>query len=166
MAARILNSKTPAPSKQRDDGRIPTVQRLAPLFLNWFTANARDLPWRQTHDAYAIWISEIMLQQTQVKTVIPFWERWLRELPTIEAAANANSDKLHKLWEGLGYAHSGRQCHACADADFWHCRKSEGKNHKSKALETGRRTGASRITHHASRNHIGDEKREPELFLP
>ena len=73
------------------------------LLLNWFAANARDLPWRRTQDAYAIWVSEIMLQQTQVKTVIPFWERWLRELPTIEAAANANSDKLHKLWEGLGY---------------------------------------------------------------
>jgi A/G-specific adenine glycosylase len=71
--------------------------------LNWFSTNARDLPWRRTHDPYAIWVSEIMLQQTQVKTVIPFWERWLRELPTIEAAAKASPDKLHKLWEGLGY---------------------------------------------------------------
>ncbi|HEY4414805.1 MAG TPA: A/G-specific adenine glycosylase [Verrucomicrobiae bacterium] len=71
--------------------------------LDWFAASARDLPWRRTHDPYAIWISEIMLQQTQVKTVIPFWERWMRELPTIEAAAHVRSDKLHKLWEGLGY---------------------------------------------------------------
>jgi A/G-specific adenine glycosylase len=71
--------------------------------LAWFAANARDLPWRRTHDPYAIWVSEIMLQQTQVKTVIPFWERWMRELPTIEAAANAPSEKIHKLWEGLGY---------------------------------------------------------------
>jgi A/G-specific adenine glycosylase len=71
--------------------------------LDWFSVNARDLPWRRTRDPYAIWVSEIMLQQTQVKTVIPFWERWLRELPTIEAAANASSDQLHKLWEGLGY---------------------------------------------------------------
>jgi len=71
--------------------------------LNWFSKNARDLPWRRTRDPYAIWVSEIMLQQTQVKTVIPFWNRWLRELPTIESAAKAPSAKIHKLWEGLGY---------------------------------------------------------------
>ncbi len=71
--------------------------------LDWFAAHARDLPWRRTRDPYAIWVSEIMLQQTQVKTVIPFWNRWLRELPTIEAAAKAPSEKIHKLWEGLGY---------------------------------------------------------------
>ena len=71
--------------------------------LDWFAANARDLPWRRTRDPYAVWVSEIMLQQTQVKTVIPFWERWLRELPTIESLANASPEKIHKLWEGLGY---------------------------------------------------------------
>ena len=76
---------------------------MVPALLDWFAANARDLPWRRTHDPYAVWVSEIMLQQTQVKTVIPFWNRWLRELPTIEAAANAPSPKIHKLWEGLGY---------------------------------------------------------------
>jgi len=73
------------------------------LLLRWFSLNARDLPWRRTHDPYAIWVSEIMLQQTQVKTVIPYWERWMRELPTIRAAASASSNKIHKLWEGLGY---------------------------------------------------------------
>ena len=71
--------------------------------LEWFATNARDLPWRRTRDPYAIWVSEIMLQQTQVKTVIPFWERWMRALPTIQAAAEVDSAKLHKLWEGLGY---------------------------------------------------------------
>jgi A/G-specific adenine glycosylase len=79
------------------------AQKLIPLLLDWFSKNARDLPWRRTRDPYAIWVSEIMLQQTQVKTVIPFWERWLRVLPTIEAAARAPSAKIHKLWEGLGY---------------------------------------------------------------
>jgi A/G-specific adenine glycosylase len=79
------------------------LRKLVPLLLDWFSTNARDLPWRRSRDPYAIWVSEIMLQQTQVKTVIPFWERWLRELPTIEAAANASSAKIHKLWEGLGY---------------------------------------------------------------
>jgi A/G-specific adenine glycosylase len=71
--------------------------------LGWFSQNARDLPWRRTRDPYAIWVSEIMLQQTQVKTVLPYWERWMRELPTVQAAANASPDKIHKLWEGLGY---------------------------------------------------------------
>jgi A/G-specific adenine glycosylase len=71
--------------------------------LSWFSKNARDLPWRHTRDPYAIWVSEIMLQQTQVKTVIPYWERWMRELPTIQSAAKASPAKLYKLWEGLGY---------------------------------------------------------------
>jgi A/G-specific adenine glycosylase len=75
---------------------------VAPL-LEWFATNARDLPWRRTRDPYAIWVSEIMLQQTQVKTVIPYWERWMRELPDVESLAKASADKIHKLWEGLGY---------------------------------------------------------------
>ena len=80
--------------------KIPVIVK---DLLAWYSKNARDLPWRRTRDPYAIWVSEIMLQQTQVRTVIPFWERWLRELPTIEAAAKAPSAKIHKLWEGLGY---------------------------------------------------------------
>jgi A/G-specific adenine glycosylase len=83
--------------------RNPKSKRLVPLLLDWFSKHARDLPWRRTRDPYAIWVSEIMLQQTQVKTVIPFWERWMRELPTIDATAKASSAKIHKLWEGLGY---------------------------------------------------------------
>ena len=79
------------------------IQKLVSCLLTWYAAHARDLPWRRTGDPYAIWVSEIMLQQTQVKTVIPFWEHWLRELPTIEDAARAPSAKIHKLWEGLGY---------------------------------------------------------------
>ena len=71
--------------------------------LAWFAHNARPLPWRRTRDPYAIWVSEVMLQQTQVKTVLPYWERWMRSLPTIAALADAKPHKLHKLWEGLGY---------------------------------------------------------------
>jgi A/G-specific adenine glycosylase len=78
-------------------------ERVATALLDWFAANARPLPWRQTRDPYAIWISEIMLQQTQVKTVIPYWERWMRALPDIAALAAAPPDKVLKLWEGLGY---------------------------------------------------------------
>jgi A/G-specific adenine glycosylase len=92
------------------------LQKLVPLLLDWFSVNARDLPWRRTSDPYAVWISEIMLQQTQVKTVIPFWNRWMKELPTIEAAAKALSDKIHKLWEGLGYYTRVRNLQKAAQA--------------------------------------------------
>jgi A/G-specific adenine glycosylase len=71
--------------------------------LAWFAANARALPWRRTRDPYAIWVSEIMLQQTQVKTVLPYWERWMAAMPDIASLARAKPEKLHKLWEGLGY---------------------------------------------------------------
>jgi len=82
--------------------------------LNWFATHARDLPWRRTSDPYAVWVSEIMLQQTQVKTVIPYWERWMRELPTIQALADAPAEKIHKLWEGLGYYTRVRNLQAAA----------------------------------------------------
>lgn len=77
--------------------------RLAAVLVRWFQVSARDLPWRHTSDPYAIWVSEVMLQQTQVKTVIPFWERWMRAVPNVQALAKARSQTLHKLWEGLGY---------------------------------------------------------------
>jgi len=89
--------------KPKTENRKPKPSRLVPLLLDWFARNARDLPWRRTRDPYAIWVSEIMLQQTQVNTVVPYWERWMRELPTVDALAKASSRKIHKLWEGLGY---------------------------------------------------------------
>src|SRR5690242_15297274 len=87
-----------------DNSKLETKNsKLVELLLAWFAKNARDLPWRRISDPYGIWASEIMLQQTQVKTVIPYWERWMRELPTIESLAKAKPEKIHKLWEGLGY---------------------------------------------------------------
>lgn len=79
------------------------ITQLVPAFLEWFAANARDLPWRHTRDPYRIWISEIMLQQTQVKTVIPFYNRWMEALPDVASVAKARQEKVLKLWEGLGY---------------------------------------------------------------
>jgi A/G-specific adenine glycosylase len=75
---------------------------IAPL-MDWYRANARDLPWRRTRNAYAIWVSEIMLQQTRVAAAIPYYERFIRELPDVSALATVDDDRLHKLWEGLGY---------------------------------------------------------------
>jgi len=79
------------------------MNEIVKRLLSWFAENARDLPWRRTRDPYAIWVSEVMLQQTQVKTVLPYWERWMQALPTISALARARPEKIHKLWEGLGY---------------------------------------------------------------
>jgi A/G-specific adenine glycosylase len=81
----------------------PGTRNLVSPLLRWFARAARDLPWRRTRDPYAIWISEIMLQQTQVKTVIPYWDRWMRELPDMGALATAKPERVLKLWEGLGY---------------------------------------------------------------
>ena len=77
-----------------------------------------------------------MLQQTQVKTVIPFWERWLRELPTIEAAANASEDKIHKLWEGLGYYTRVRNLQKAAQVIVAECRRRGDESQTGKKLET------------------------------
>ncbi len=87
--------------------------RVGPL-LDWYRAAARDLPWRRTRDPYGIWVSEIMLQQTQVRTVVAYWERWMREFPTIPALAAAAEEKVLKLWEGLGYYRRARNLHAAA----------------------------------------------------
>jgi len=99
--------------------------RFIPALLDWFARNARDLPWRHTLDPYAIWISEIMLQQTQVKTVIPYWERWVRELPDVRALARAPQERVLKLWEGLGYYTRARNlqkaAHQIAREHGGHC---------------------------------------------
>src|SRR5579862_8999683 len=79
------------------------VNAIADKTVRWFKVHQRDLPWRRTRDPYAIWISEIMLQQTQVNTVIPYYERWMRELPTVANFARARQQSILKLWEGLGY---------------------------------------------------------------
>jgi A/G-specific adenine glycosylase len=82
--------------------------------LRWFAQNARDLPWRRTGDPYAIWVSEIMLQQTRVSTALPYYERFLKRFPTVEKLARARVDTVLKLWEGLGYYSRARNMHLAA----------------------------------------------------
>jgi len=95
---------------------------LVPALLAWFRKNARDLPWRRTHDPYGIWVSEIMLQQTQVKTVIPYWNRWMRQLPTAASLAKADGERVLKLWEGLGYYTRARNLQKAAQIIQGQCR--------------------------------------------
>ncbi len=79
------------------------LTKLPDVLLPWFDEAKRDLPWRQDREPYHIWLSEIMLQQTRVEAVKGYYARFLAELPTVQALARCDDDKLHKLWEGLGY---------------------------------------------------------------
>ncbi|HLL52769.1 MAG TPA: A/G-specific adenine glycosylase [Myxococcaceae bacterium] len=82
--------------------------------LAWFDRDKRDLPWRRTRDPYAIWLSEVMLQQTQVSTVIPYWTRFLERFPTVRALAEAPLGDVLALWRGLGYYARARNLHRAA----------------------------------------------------
>ena len=84
------------------------------ILLQWFQENGRDLPWRQTRDPYAIWLSEIILQQTQVKQGWEYWERFMRRWPTVEALAAATEDEVLREWQGLGYYSRARNLHYAA----------------------------------------------------
>jgi len=80
----------------------------------WYRKHARSLPWRETSDPYKIWISEIMLQQTTVNAVIPYYQKWIKEFPTVEHVAKAPLQKILKYWQGLGYYTRARNIHRCA----------------------------------------------------
>ncbi len=82
--------------------------------LSWYRKNKRDLPWRKTKDPYKIWISEIMLQQTTVNAVIPYFEKWIKRYPTMQKLASAQLQSVLKSWEGLGYYSRARNIHAAA----------------------------------------------------
>ena len=82
--------------------------------LNWYAENGRDLPWRRTRDPYAVWLSEIILQQTRIAQGTAYWERFLQRYPTVQDLANATEDEVLRLWEGLGYYSRARNLHAAA----------------------------------------------------
>ncbi len=82
--------------------------------LKWFQKNQRPLPWRKHYRPYEVWISEVMLQQTQVETALPFYERWLKTFPDIKSLAATDEKKVLKLWEGLGYYSRARNLHHTA----------------------------------------------------
>ncbi len=82
--------------------------------LKWFQPEARDMPWRKTSDPYAIWVSEIMLQQTRVNAVIPYYQRFMKRFPDVRSLARAKIDSVLKHWEGLGYYSRGRNLHQAA----------------------------------------------------
>lgn len=95
-----MNADPAAPPSTPDLTHLPTIQR---TLLAWYARAGRDLPWRRTRDPYAILVSELMLQQTQVDRVIPKWQAWLERFPTIGALAAAPTSDVIKAWSGLGY---------------------------------------------------------------
>ncbi len=90
------------------------MKPLRSALLAWFDVHQRDLPWRRTKDPYAIWLSEVMLQQTQVATVIPYWRRFLERFPTVWSLAGAELPEVFALWSGLGYYSRARNLHRAA----------------------------------------------------
>ena len=90
------------------------VRRLRSALLDFFDRGARALPWRDTRDPYAVWVSEVMLQQTRVEAAIPYYTRWLERFPTVHDLAAASSDDVLRQWEGLGYYSRARNLHSAA----------------------------------------------------
>lgn len=91
-----------------------TNRAISAALMVWFLQACRDLSWRRTQDPYAIWVSEVMLQQTQVSTVIPYFERFMARFPTVESLADADLGEVLALWQGLGYYGRARHLHAAA----------------------------------------------------
>ncbi len=92
----------------------PSTSKFQECLLNWFRAHRRKLPWRAKADPYRIFVVEVMLQQTQIKTVIPYYERWMKTFPNVKVLARAPLDRVLKLWEGLGYYSRARNLHKAA----------------------------------------------------
>src|SRR5476651_2482309 len=91
-----------------------TLAALRRKLLAWFAAHQRPLPWRHSRDPYAIWVSEVMLQQTTVAAVIPFFERFLKSFPNVKSLAEAEEEEILRHWQGLGYYRRARHLHAAA----------------------------------------------------
>ena len=90
------------------------LQKIVKPLLSWYDAHARILPWREEPTAYRVWVSEIMLQQTRVEAVKPYYERFMKALPNVKVLADADEETLLKLWEGLGYYNRVRNLNKAA----------------------------------------------------
>ena len=90
------------------------MHQIPEKLLRWYDANARSLPWRSDPTPYKVWVSEIMLQQTQVETVIPYFERFMARFPDLARLAQAEESEVLQIWEGLGYYSRARNLHKAA----------------------------------------------------
>ncbi|MEW6253156.1 MAG: A/G-specific adenine glycosylase, partial [Planctomycetota bacterium] len=110
-ASRLARLAAPPPVDPAPAFSIPQFRR---ALLTWYRRTARRLPWRDTHDPYRVWVSEIMLQQTRVDTVVPYYEHFLAAFPTAQALAAAPLPRVLHLWQGLGYYRRARHLHRAA----------------------------------------------------
>lgn len=100
-------------NEHREDKEFRERRQFFPVnLLSWYEENRRDLPWRRTRDPYRIWVSEVMLQQTRVETVIPYYHRFIEKFPSLQALADAPEEEVLKAWEGLGYYARARNLQA------------------------------------------------------
>jgi A/G-specific adenine glycosylase len=118
---RRLAEPTEAPPVEQLGSSVPVarasrVQPIRERLVGWYERQKRDLPWRRTGDPYAIWVSEVMLQQTQVKTVLGYYERWMQRFPSVKALAAADEAEVLHAWQGLGYYSRARRLLAGARA--------------------------------------------------
>jgi len=127
--ARSKKSTPATPASRSTAHETDDVASIAPNLLAWFAAHGRhDLPWQKERTPYSVWVSEVMLQQTQVATVIPFYLRFMRRFPTVAALAAAPLDDVLGLWSGLGYYARGR--------NLWHAARAVAKQHGGHMPET------------------------------
>ncbi len=115
----MTKNMTPSPDTPVSQQPISPVDpatrsKIQQCLLHWYQAHQRRLPWRDTQDPYHIWVSEVMLQQTQVKTVTPYFLAFLAAFPTLKDLAKADLDRVLKQWEGLGYYARARNLHEAA----------------------------------------------------
>lgn len=89
-------------------------QTVSTILIQWYRSHGRDLPWRHTRDPYAIWLSEVILQQTRIAQGLSYWQRFMHRFPTVERLASATEDEVLLLWQGLGYYSRARHLHAAA----------------------------------------------------
>ncbi|MBI4373891.1 MAG: A/G-specific adenine glycosylase [Deltaproteobacteria bacterium] len=117
--------------------------------LQWYRAHRRDLPWRRTKDPYKIWVSEIMLQQTTVETVIPYYQKFLKRFPTVEVLAKSEEEEVLRYWSGLGYYSRARNLHRATQLLV----ASEERLSKLFATHVARRYAGSRVPSRPSCHH-------------
>jgi A/G-specific adenine glycosylase len=140
MPAELLRKRSSL-SSRRSGGAVPTAALRRDL-IAWYRRAARDLPWRRTRDPWAIWVSEVMLQQTQVKTALPYYPRFLGLFPTPAALARASEPRVLAAWSGLGYYRRARQLRAAAQQVV----REHGGFVPSDAEAFGRLPGVGRYT--------------------
>ncbi len=133
-------------------------QRLRRSLNTWYSKHARELPWRENNDPYRVWLSEVMLQQTQVETVRAYFERFTNRFPTVDQLAEADEEEVLKLWEGLGYYRRARSLHAAAKqvVGFHASKMPESVDELMKLPGIGRYTAGAIVS-------IAHDKRAPIL---